>query len=409
MDRTHDLAGREKNGTNWPAAKLKYVARFAYGDSLSSTEGEGGPIPVFGSNGAFASTAEPNTLSPVIVVGRKGSYGKVNWSSRPVFASDTTFFIDRTTTTHDLRWLFWTLQTLGLDTTSDDAAVPGLNRENAYSQPVALPPLETQRAIADFLDAETSRIDALIAAKANLLAILAEKRRALVTQSVTSGLDPSVPMRDSGIPWLGETPAHWEVTRVRRVATVGQGDAFAHAIQGQTSGDFPWFKVQDMNRPGNEIEMVTADNYIATDVARDARANVFPPGATVFPRVGAALLTNKRRLLVRPSIVDDNTYAVVPNESIRSRFLYRYFELVDMARICSTGLVPTVTFSAIKSLPILLPPLDEQDQIVDYIAHEHAAADALSARTADTIKLLRERREAVIAAAVTGQLEPDAS
>lgn len=64
MDRTHDLASREANGRSWTTAKLKYVARFAYGDSLSSTEGEGGPIPVFGSNGAYASTAEPNTLSP---------------------------------------------------------------------------------------------------------------------------------------------------------------------------------------------------------------------------------------------------------------------------------------------------------------------------------------------------------
>ena len=72
-----------------------------------------------------------------------------------------------------------------------------------------------QRAIADFLDAAAARIDALIAAKENLLTILAEKRRALITRAVTRGVDPSAPMRDSGIPWLGEIPAHWKDVRLR--------------------------------------------------------------------------------------------------------------------------------------------------------------------------------------------------
>ena len=132
--------------------KLKYVARFRYGDTLPPLSERQGSIQVFGSNGPFAMTPLPNTESPAIVVGRKGSYGKVRWSSEACFASDTTFFVDSRTCRHDLRWLFWLLQTLHLDEGTDEAAVPGLRLQVAYSRDVVVPTPAEQRAIANFLD-----------------------------------------------------------------------------------------------------------------------------------------------------------------------------------------------------------------------------------------------------------------
>ena len=86
---------------------------------------------------------------------------------------------------------------------------------------IPVPPLAQQRAIADYLDRETARLDALVAAKERVLGLLAEKRRALITRAVTRGLDPRAPLRDSGIPWLGEIPAHWETWKLGIVALVG--------------------------------------------------------------------------------------------------------------------------------------------------------------------------------------------
>ena len=208
------------DGMTWPHAKLKFVARFGYGDAVPTDEVQEGQFRIFGSNGPYASFTRPNTRKPAIVVGRKGSYGKVNWTPEPCFASDTTFFIDSSTSRHDLRWIYWLLQTLRLDEGTDEAAVPGLNRETAYSKDVAVPPPRSQRAIADYLDRETARLDALVVAKERLLGLLAEKRRALITRAVTRGLDPSAPLRDSGIPWLCEIPAHWSSTQLKRAATV---------------------------------------------------------------------------------------------------------------------------------------------------------------------------------------------
>ncbi|MBK8577737.1 MAG: hypothetical protein IPN78_05400 [Candidatus Accumulibacter sp.] len=98
-----------------------------------------GDVPVFGSNGQYATTSARNTDVPAIVVGRKGSYGKVNWAPDGCFASDTTFFVDERLTTTNLRWLYWSLQTLGLDEGSQEAAVPGLNRESVYEERICLP------------------------------------------------------------------------------------------------------------------------------------------------------------------------------------------------------------------------------------------------------------------------------
>ena len=159
----------------WPRAKLKFVARLGYGDALPNDELQDGAIRVFGSNGPFASFSKANTGAPAIVIGRKGSYGKINWTAEACFASDTTFFVDESTSRNHLRWLYWLLQTLRLDEGTDEAAVPGLNRETVYSRDVLVPAIPEQRSIADYLDRETARLDALLATKERVLGLLAEK------------------------------------------------------------------------------------------------------------------------------------------------------------------------------------------------------------------------------------------
>jgi type I restriction enzyme S subunit len=309
----------------------------------------------------------------------------------------------------DVRFLKFVLECMAssgwFDVLCNRATIAHFTSEKLKAARIPWPPLATQRRIADLLDGRTAAVDVLIEKKQRLTALLSEKRQALITQAVTKGFDPTVPMKDSGVASVGKVPSHWALVTLRRVGRVGQGDAFAHDRQGRESGEFPWFKVADMNRPGNEIEMVSADNFVDRMVVVEARATIFPAGAVIFPRVGAALLTNKRRVLTRPSLIDDNTYAVVPNDRIRSRFLYWSLLLVDMASICSAGLVPTVSFSGIKDLPVALPPIAEQDLIVQRVEADCAALDALLASTRRSVEKLREYRQALITAAVTGKID----
>lgn len=239
---------------HWEVKRLKYIARLAYGDSLPQAAREDGAVPVFGSNGSVGSHIQSNTLSPVIVVGRKGSFGKVSFCRTRVFAIDTTYFADPTTTDACLRWLFYTLQVLRLDKFSQDSAVPGLSREYAHDRWLAEPPLAEQRAIADFLDCETAKIDMLIAKNERLIELLQEKRAAIITRALTKGLDPDAPVKDSDAEWLGEIPAHWNTVPLKFVARFVNGAAFKPVDWGAEGT--PIIRIQNLNR-GGEFNFTT--------------------------------------------------------------------------------------------------------------------------------------------------------
>jgi len=128
-----------------------------------------------GSNGQVGFHNSANTLSPRIVVGRKGSFGKVNYSADPVFAIDTTFFVDNRHSSAHLRWLYYLLEVLELDGATKDSAIPGLDREDAYQKYAAVPLLPEQKAIAHFLDHATQRIQRHIHAKEKLIKLLEEQ------------------------------------------------------------------------------------------------------------------------------------------------------------------------------------------------------------------------------------------
>ena len=110
---------------------------------------------------------------------------------------------------------------MDLNQYSQSAAQPGIAVDVIANLEIPVPPLIEQCAIADYLDRETARLDGLVAAKERVLGLLAEKRRALITRAVTRGLDPCAPLRDSGIPWLGEIPAHWGIWKVGRFSAIG--------------------------------------------------------------------------------------------------------------------------------------------------------------------------------------------
>ncbi|MBA3018664.1 MAG: hypothetical protein FP811_11075, partial [Desulfobacteraceae bacterium] len=200
---------------HWSALRLKWVCNFLYGESLSAQEREDGIIPVYGSNGIVGYHNRSITEKPCIIVGRKGSFGKVAFSEKKCYPIDTTYYIDCTSTKNYMRWLWYLLPLLKMDEFSRDSAVPGLNREDAYRNIVTLPSSYEQQQIAAYLDRKTTQIDNLISKKQKLIELFKEKRSAIINQAVTKGLNPDAPMKDSGIEWIGKVPEHWEVKRLK--------------------------------------------------------------------------------------------------------------------------------------------------------------------------------------------------
>ena len=214
--RDSGLAGLGEVPRHWDVRRLKNVCRLNYGDSLGSNSRSSGTVAVFGSNGQIGWHNVANTKDPCIVVGRKGSFGKINYVEDSVFAIDATFFVDERSSTADLRWLYYCLEWLGLDKVTKDSAIPGLDRQDAYTRRLVTPPRSEQTDIARFLDDADRRIQRYIRAKERLIELLEEQKQAIIDEAVTGQIDvrtgrPYPAYKDSEVEWLGEVPKHWEV------------------------------------------------------------------------------------------------------------------------------------------------------------------------------------------------------
>ncbi len=262
---------------------------------------------------------------------------------------------------------------------------------------IAVPPVDEQQAIADFLDRETGRLDALVAAKQRLIDLLAEKRKAIIATAVTRGVDPKVKLRNSGVPWLGEIPAHWEIERARWL-----------------------FRERDVRSTTGEEEMLTVSHLTGVTPRSEKDVNMFEaetnegyklcaPGDLVINTLWAwmgAMGIAPVKGIVSPAY---NVYEPGPRLApayidalvrlpVFAQEVTRYSKGVWSSRL---RLYPEGFFEV--SLPV--PPQDEQRAVVEHIARETAKLDAVRAATERTIALLKERRSALIAAAVTGQLD----
>jgi type I restriction enzyme, S subunit len=200
----------------WSLKQLKWAVTFQRGHDLPTEDRQEGLIPVVTGGGITGWHNVAQATGPGIVTGRYGTIGEFYLVEQDYWPLNTALYSIDLHGNHAgfLRYMLEPLAPL-FHLNAAKSAVPGIDRSDIHTIPVAVPPLARQRAIADYLDRETDRLNALVAAKEQLLRLLAEKRRALITRAVTRGLDPRTPLRDSSIPWLGEIPAHWETDRTR--------------------------------------------------------------------------------------------------------------------------------------------------------------------------------------------------
>jgi type I restriction enzyme S subunit len=306
---------------------------------------------------------------------------------------------------------------------SSRAAQPHLNAEELGDVELMLPTLDEQRAIVDYLERETARLDALVAAKERVLGLLAEKRRALITRAVTRGLPaeaaakaglvPRAPLRDSGIPWLGEIPAHWEMKRLKFVVTRIEQGWSPECYSAPASGD-EWGVLKagccnggvfspEENKALPAVVNVPVELEVKPGDVLMSRAS----GSTELIGSVALVPSNTRSRL----LLSDKTYRLrLAPRQISAPYLVAVLgsnlgrTQVQQVVSGAAGLANNIAQSDIKEFSMPLPTESEQRAIVAYIDDETTKLDALRAATERTVFLLKERRAALIAAAVTGQI-----
>lgn len=171
---------------HWEVRKLKYVCKIKYGNSLEANQRKNGDIPVYGSNGIVGYHNNAITKEPCIIIGRKGSFGKLNYSQIACFPIDTAYYIDDINKKkYDYIWFFHILGVLGLDDISKDTGVPGLNREDAYQKYLTIPTLEEQKEIVAYIEEKTSKIDTAISKAEHEIKLTKEYMESLIYNAVT--------------------------------------------------------------------------------------------------------------------------------------------------------------------------------------------------------------------------------
>jgi len=274
----------------------------------------------------------------------------------------------------------------------------------------ATPPAQEQRAIAAFLDRETERIDALVAKKERLIELLQEKRTALITRAVTKGLDPNVPMKDSGVEWLGEIPAHWEVKPLKAVSGLQTGMTLGKKFEGQTLVTRPYLRVANVQDGYFTLDDIAEAEVPRQDAARYElrKGDVLMTEGGDFDKLGRGHVWEAQ---VAGCLHQNHIFAVRPRrDMLRSYFLAHamssgygraYFTATSKQ---STNLASTNS-TKLRNLPLPLPGLAEQDNIVSSIDRDTARVGSLIAKVRQAIDSLKELRTALISAAVTGKID----
>ena len=212
--------------------------------------------------------------------------------------------------------------------------------------------------------------------------------------------------RHSGAEWLANVPKHWEIVAFKRVGTFKSGAGFPISEQGLTDSEIPFFKVSDMNLAGNGGVLRTWNNSVSRGTADKLGAHIFPAGSIVFPKVGGALLTNKRRVIERPSCIDNNLMGCTVKQGNQT-FMFRVLEHIDLGNIAKPGPVPAISEGEVQEIRMAFPPLEEQAAIVRFLDHADEQIQRYVAAKERLIALLQEERQALVHQAVTRGLDPN--
>lgn len=281
----------------------------------------------------------------------------------------------------------------------------GLSQYASDNLPTPLPPVEEQDTIAAFLDHETARIDSLVEQQQRLIELLKEKRQAVISHAVTKGLDPDVPMKDSGVEWLGEVPAHWEVCKItHHLSSIV--DYRGRTPEKDTSGVF---LVTAKNIKNGFVDYEASEEYIT----EKAYCEVVKRG---HPKVGDVVFTTEAPLGQVANLDRDDialAQRVIKFRGVEGKVCNQFLKFWIMGDFCQAELGSLATGSTalgikgskINQLSFCMPSFNEQQAIVSWVSDKCHRIDELISSACTSMNLLEERRSALISAAVTGKID----
>lgn len=385
---------------NWNIVALKFLCSMQSGKTLSSEQiSEEGKYPVYGGNGLRGYYSEANTFGDYLLVGRQGALcGNVHHVQGEFWATEHAV-ITKCSALSDVRYMYYLLLGMNLNQyASNTAAQPGLAVSQIINVKTCLAPIQEQKLIAVVLDEKCAQVNTLIANVQAQIEKLKAYKQSLITEVVTKGLDHTVPMKDSGVAWIGEIPAHWEIKRGKVLFEESDARSADGSEELLTVSQYTGITPRSQKNV-NMFEALTLEGYKLCDVG-DIAAN------TMWLWAGA-IGVSAYSGVISPSY---NVYRQKAENFVPSYLdcLLRAPMLVQEYASRSTG----IRASRLRLYPkdfldimFPVPPVDEQQDIMSVLSEKFAAVDKLIAIKKSKIEKLEQYKKSLIYEYVTGKKE----
>ncbi|MHA7287711.1 restriction endonuclease subunit S [Arthrobacter sp. MDT3-44] len=339
-----------------------------------------------------------------LAIGMDGDFNTVLWSRGPA-ALNQRVCILRPRDGTDIRFLSYVLPSV-LQIINDltySTTVKHLSGSDVLQQLVPFPDFKQQQRISQFLDRETTQIDDLIRKQERLIQLLAEKRQAVIADAVTKGIDPTVPTKPSGIPWLGDVPKHWALPKLKNCCQVKRG-RFMHRPRNAPhlyDGEYPFIQTGSIARAQGKY----VTEYSQTLSEAGLETSVIMPKGTLVMAIAANI--GDVAILSFDSCAPDSVLGFQPTSQTTTDFLYyaltaKREELTSEAPVTSQG---NLNVERVGSVTVPLPPVQEQLEIVKKLDDKLVQMSYTAMKASAMKRLLLERRSALISAAATGEIE----
>ena len=356
---------------------------------------ENGAYPVYGANGVIGRYNQFNHEEPQLLITCRGATcGSVNISAPRSWVTGNAMVVRPKNGSLELHYLEYLFRGgIDISIAITGAAQPQITRTNLAPLEISYPvSVDEQRRIVGLLD---EAFAGLATAQAN-----AEKNHQNARALFASYLQSVFTQR-------GKTVREgWHKTNLAELAEVQSGSGFPTSFQGKVKGGIPFYKVSDMNLEGNERNMVHENNSITEEVRRELGASLFPKGSVIFPKIGGAIATNKKRLTTRDCCVDNNVMGVIPKPGkMSSEFLYYFFLGYNLSDFANPAALPSIKKSVVEDWELCVPKtIPEQERIVAQLDSFTEETQRLAGVYERKLELLAALKKSLLNEAFTGKL-----
>lgn len=402
--------------SHWEVIRLKNLIFLSSGLTLTSEEiSDEGEYPVFGGNGIRGFYKNFNFDGERILIGRVGALcGNIHYTKSKFWGTEHVLVSNRVpgcTIPFDYEWLSYLLDSMNLNQYGIGSAQPVIAASTLENLKIPVPPLSEQEAIAAYLDKKCGSIDAVISTQERRIALLEELKQSVITEAVTHGINPDAKLRPSGIDWIGNIPEHWEVMPLKYAANkkgccfidgdwIESKDIVEEGIKYITTGNIGalYYKEQGSGYISEKTFMSLACTEVFEGDILISRLNEPIGRSCIIPNLGNRVVTSVDNVIFRP---DTDYY--------NKKFILYYLncnKFTEHANLIARGAtMHRISRSMLGHQKMLVPPLREQEEIVEYIDRKIKPIDASIAKAKREIELLKELKQSVITEAVTGKIK----